>query len=71
MNDQCPVLRSNDQDFTSLFGCAIFFGGVHAFTKDQDQFLTSFLLGIGHGYWELDIGYLKSKNTQYPVFNNQ
>jgi hypothetical protein len=40
-----------------LFGCAISFGGVDAFTKDQDQLLTSFLLGIGDGNWILDIGY--------------
>jgi hypothetical protein len=40
-----------------LFVWEIFFGGVDAFTKDQDQFLTSFLLGICHGYWILDIGY--------------
>jgi hypothetical protein len=40
-----------------LFVWEISFGGVDAFTKDQDQFLTSFLLGIGHWYWELGIGY--------------
>jgi hypothetical protein len=39
-----------------LFVWGISFGGVDAFTKDQDQFLTSFLLGIGHGYWVFDIG---------------
>jgi hypothetical protein len=52
-----------------LFVWGISFGGVDAFIKDQDQFLTSFLLGICHGYWELDIKI--QKNTQYPVFNNQ